>query len=544
MTILTLNRAELEKKVGKITKELEEKISMMGTPIETVTDDEVAVEVFPNRPDLLSLQGFSRALLQYLGKKGITNFKVNPPEKDYKVVIDKSVKKVRPYTVCAIVKGLHFDDEKIKEIVDIQEKLHMTLGRNRKKIAIGIYPLEKIKLPIRYLAKKPNEIKFIPLEMNKELTGAQILRQHPNGRNYAHLLQDADVYPIFIDAEDKILSMPPIINSHDTGKISDKTKDVFIECSGFSLPYQKKVINMLTTVLADMGGKIFAMEIQDPEGNFVSPDLEPEKMEFKIDDVNKMLGLDLSEKEIKKYLERMGVGYEKGAGLVPAYRADVLHWVDLAEDVAIAYGYDKFEPEIPEIATIAEEDRDAVVKRKIGEILAGAGLLECLSFHLCKKRDVKKMHYDFKDFIEVEDSKTDYTVLRIDLLSNLMKIFSENSDASYPQKIFEVGRVFSKGDSETGILEDEKLAVALSGESVNFTDIKQVLDYLFRMLDEEYSVEEVENNNFIPGRVAKVVVDGRDVGFIGEVAPRVLKNWKLKMPVACFEIDLGLLMER
>ena len=541
MTILTMNRAELEKKIGKITQEMQDKISMMGTPIEVVTDDEVSVEVFPNRPDLLSLQGFSRAVLQNLGKKGVAGFKVNAPEKDYKVTIDKSVKGVRPYTVCAIVKGLKFDDEKIKEVVDIQEKLHMTIGRDRKKVAIGVYPLEVIKLPIRYLAKKPSEIKFVPLEMSKEMTGAQILRQHPKGRDYAHLLEGADVYPVFIDADDKVLSMPPIINSNETGKIHDNTRDVFIECSGFSLEYQKKVLNMLVIVLAEMGGKIYAMDIQDPDGKFVSPDLEPERMEFKIEDVNKMLGLELSEKEIKKYLERMGIGYEKGAALVPAYRADVLHWVDLAEDVAIAYGYDKFEPEIPEIATIAEEDRDAIVKRKIGEILAGAGLLETSSFHLCKKKDIKKMHYDFKDFIEVEDSKTDYTVLRMDLLSNLMKIFSENSDASYPQKIFELGRVFAKGDSETGILEDEKLAVALAGESVNFTEIKMVLDYLFKMIDVEYVVEEAENTDYISGRVAKIIVDGKGVGFVGEVAPRVLKNWKLKMPVAAFEIDLGFL---
>jgi len=495
------------------------------------------------------LQGFSRAVLQNLGKKGVASFKVNAPEKDYKVVIDKSVKKVRPYTVCAIVKGLKFDDEKIKEIVDIQEKLHMTLGRKRKKIAIGIYPLEKIKLPIRFLARKPNDIKFMPLEMNKELTGAQILRQHPTGRDYAHLLQDADVYPIFIDADNKILSMPPIINSHDTGKIGDNTKDVFIECSGFNLEYQKKVINIIVTSLADMGGKICAMEISDPEeGKFVSPDLEAEKMEFKIEDVNKMLGLELCEKEVKKYLVEMGIGFSrednKTFALVPAYRADVLHWVDLAEDVAIAYGYDNFEPEIPAIATIAEEDRTSILKRKIGDVLAGAGLLECSSLHLCKKKDVKKMHYEMKseDFICVEDSKTEYDVLRNDLLSNLMKIFSENSDATYPQKIFEMGRVFARGDGETGIEETEKLGVALAGESANFTDIKQILDYLFRMLDKTYSIEEVENSNFISGRVAGIKVDGVLVGVIGEIAPRVLKNWKLKMPVACFEIDISFFM--
>ena len=547
MTILTLDKKELESKIGKVTPEIEEKITMMGTPVEENNGKEFSVEVFPNRPDLLSLQGFSRAVLQYTGKKGIAKFKVNKPEKDYKVKIDKSVRQVRPHTACAIVRGLKLDDEKIKEIIDIQEKLHLTIGRKRKKVAIGIYPLEKIKLPIKYLAKKPEEIKFVPLEMSKELTGAQILRQHPAGREYADLLNDAEVFPIFVDAENKILSMPPIINSHETGKINEKTRDVFIECSGFELPHLKKCLNIIVSVLSDMKGKIYAMNITG-EDNFISPNLEPEEIEFEIEDINKILGLDLKEKEIKNLLLKMGIDYEKNNGkstaIVPAYRADILHWVDLAEEVAIAYGYENFEPEIPEISTIGEEDKTARVKKTIGEVLAGRELFEVSSFHLAKKRDVKKMHFNFKDWIEAEDSKTEYDVLRIDLISNLLKIFAENSDSQYPQKIFEIGKVFEKDETEeTGIKETEKLAIALADEKINFTALKQIADYLFKMLDVEYEIEPIENNNYIAGRVGKIIVDKKEVGIIGEIAPRVLKNWKLKMPVVGIEIGLGWLFD-
>jgi len=227
MTTLTLDRKDLEEHIGKIDSEKEEKITSMGTQVESVSEREVSVEITPNRPDLLRMQGFTRSFLQYTGKKGIESFKVN--ESDYSVRVDKSVKSVRPFTVCAVIKGLKFDDKKIKEIVDIQEKLHLTLGRKRKKIAIGIYPLEKIEFPIKFIAKKPSEILFRPLEFPKELTGAQILRQHPTGRDYAHLLDKAEVFPIFVDAKDRVLSMPPIINSHETGKISENTKDVFVE---------------------------------------------------------------------------------------------------------------------------------------------------------------------------------------------------------------------------------------------------------------------------------------------------------------------------
>ena len=184
MTILTLNRGDLEKKIGAITPELEDEITMMGTPIEEVTDEILSVEIFPNRPDLLSLQNFARAVNQFREKSKIAQFKINKPEKDYTVTIEKEVKNIRPYTVCAIAKGLKLTDERLENVIDLQEKLHGSLGRKRKKVAIGIYPLDKIALPIRYTAKSPEEIKFIPLEEKKQMGAKQILKNHPTGNEY------------------------------------------------------------------------------------------------------------------------------------------------------------------------------------------------------------------------------------------------------------------------------------------------------------------------------------------------------------------------
>jgi len=549
MTILTLNRKEFEKKVGKVTKELEKKITDMGTPIEEVTDSEISVEVFPNRPDLLSIGNFSRAVNQFNKKGKIANFKINKPEKNYTVTIEKSVKPVRPHTVCAIVKGLKFNDEKIKEIVDIQEKLHNSIGRKRRKLAIGVYPLDKIELPIRFIGKNPDDIKFQPLESNREMTGRQILRGHVAGREYGDILKDNTVFPIFIDANNEILSMPPIINSEKTGRINSTTKDIFIECSGSNLIYLKKCLNIILASVSEMGGRIYAMNIKDiKDVGFVSPNMSQEELKFKIKDIEKTLGIDLTEKDVRNYLAQMGIDYEKRKGssiaLIPAYRTDILHWIDLAEEVAIAYGYDNFIPEIPNISTIAYEDPTDKIKRTIGNILAGLGLLETSSFHLTTKKNVKKMHYDFNEFIELEESKTERDVLRMDILTNLLQIASENSDAAYPQKTFEMGKVFSRKpseDPEEEINEEESLAISLIDEKINFTELKQVLDYLFKMLDVKYSIEPVDNSNYIIGRCGKIIVDGKDIGFIGEVAPRVLKNWKIKMPTAALEIKLDFL---
>lgn len=548
MTILTLNKKELEKKVGKLTEELKDKITEMGTPIDGETEEELMIEVFPNRPDLLSLQAFSRALLTYTEKSKIKEYSVEKPEKDYQVIIDKSVKKVRPYTVCAIVKGLKLDDQRIKDIIDIQEKLHLTIGRKRKKLAIGIYPLEKIKLPIRYEARKPSDIKFQPLEASGIMTAPQILKQHPTGIEYSELLKGEEVYPIFIDANNQILSMPPIINSHETGRVSEETKDVFIECSGFNLHYLNKTLNILVSTMAEMGGKIHAMKIKDSDKQTTTPNLESTKLEFDLADINKTLGVNFSEKQIKNYLGRMGIGLEKQKNkylaVIPPTRTDILHWIDLTEEVAIAHGYENFEAVIPEISTIGEESKKSIRQRMLANILTGMGLIETSTFHLTTKENIKKMHYSLTEFIETEESKNENNTLRMDLLTNLLKVLSENSDSQYPQKIFEIGTVFELDKdrkTETGIIEKERLAITLIDEKVNFTEAKQVLDYLFKMLDREYELEVVEDNNYILGRVGKILVNKKEIGRIGEIAPRVLRNWKISLPVSSIELDLEFL---
>lgn len=537
MANVKFSRKEFEKHC-KITKEIEEKIAMFGTPLESLNDNEVEIEIFPNRPDLLSLQGYLRSFLQFLGKGKTKEYKVK--KSDYKVIVDSSVKDIRPCTACCVIKNLKFDNEKIKEIIDIQEKLHITIGRNRKKIAIGIYPLEKIKFPIRFEAKKPEDIKFVPLESEEEMTGKQILARHPAGRDYASLLEGKEKFPVFIDSNNEILSMPPIINSQKTGKITGETKEVFIECSGFDLQVLKKALNILACCFSDMGGDIYTIQVEYGSKK-ESIDLKSEKFKIKIEDCNNLLGLELKESELKKLLEKMGYEYKNKEVFVPAYRADILHPVDIYEDVAIAYGYDKLEPELPEVQGIGEEDRKEIFKRKISEILSGLGMLETSSYALINEEMDKKTGIKEKA-IKIKNALGDYNLLRKNMLSSSLKILGDNVDSEYPQKIFELGLVFRENDKEeTGIEEKNKLVASIV--SGNFTDIKQILDYLFRMLNLKYKIEEDGHESFIEGRTAKILHDGKKLGILGEIKPEVLKNWHIKMPLACLELDVDELIE-
>jgi len=531
-------RKQFEKEIGKLDEKMQNKIAMFGTPFQRLDDDELEIEVFPNRPDLLSYHGFKRSFLAFLGKQtGIKEYKINKPEKNYTIKIDSSLKDIRPYTACAIVKGLKFDNDKIKEIIDIQEKLHQTLGRKRKKLAIGIYPMEKIKLPITFRAMEPDKIKFVPLESDREMSGLQILQRHPTGKEYANLLAGKAKFPVFIDAENNILSMPPIINSHITGKVTINTTDVFVECSGFDFASLNKCLNIIVTNLAEMGGKIYQMELQYKDKK-ITPNLNPEKMKIDIKNVNKLLGVELKEKEVKTLIEKMGHNYSKGIVETPAWRTDMLHEVDLIEDIAIAYGYENFTPEIPEVATTGEINKKEIIKRKIGEILSGLNLIEVSNYHLTTKTDqFRNMIIPEEKIIEVENSKTDFTILRKDLTHYMMKILSENVDSEYPQKIFEVGKVFTPEETDN-------LALAIA--PANFTEVRQILEYLFRMLNVNVKIIEPEKvpNYFIDGRTAEIRLEDKTIGFIGEIHPKILRNWKIKMPVSLFEINLEKVFEK
>jgi phenylalanyl-tRNA synthetase beta chain len=537
MANVTFPRKEFEKEIGKLDEKMQNKIAMFGTPLEKFDDNEIEIEVFPNRPDLLSYHGFKRSFLAFLGKQtGLKQYKLNKPEKDFNVIVDSSVKDVRPYTVCTIVKGLKFNDEKIKEIVDIQEKLHFTIGRKRKKLAIGIYPLEKIKLPITFKALEPDKIKFIPLESDREMSGLQILQKHPTGKEYAHLLAGKTKFPIFIDSDNKILSMPPVINSQETGKVTSETKDVFIECSGFDFNAINKCLNIIVTNLAEIGGEIYQMELIYKNKKIITPNLSSEKMKIDLKNANTLLGLELKEKEIKKLLEEMGHSYNKGIVEIAPWRTDILHEVDLIEDIAIAYGYENFIPEIPKITTIGKESGKERIKRKIAESLAGLNLLEVSNYHLTTKEDQSKnMGIQDENFIKVEESKTEYNLLRKDLTHYLLKNLSENVDSEYPQRIFELGKVF---ETNSNLTETENLALAIA--PANFTEARQILEYLSKMMNLNFQILEPEKtpNYFIEGRTAEIRLDNKIIGFLGEIHPRILRNWKIKMPVALFEINL------
>jgi phenylalanyl-tRNA synthetase beta chain len=264
MPTVEFNFKELCNFLGRNYKpdELKDKISMLGIDLERIGHENVIMEIFPNRPDLLSVEGFSRALKGVLDiEVGLKNYPVK--KSNVKIFVEKSVGSVRPFIAAGMIKNVSIDENFLISLMDIQEKLHLTHGRNRKKVAIGLHDLSKVSPPFFYKAVSPKEISFVPLDFKKELNLEEILREHPKGREYSFILEKKQRYPIILDKRNEVLSFPPIINGELT-RVSAQTEDIFIDVTGLEEDAVEKALNILVTAIADRSGELYSVEIINP----------------------------------------------------------------------------------------------------------------------------------------------------------------------------------------------------------------------------------------------------------------------------------------
>ncbi|MBL7160048.1 MAG: phenylalanine--tRNA ligase subunit beta [Candidatus Aenigmarchaeota archaeon] len=548
MPTMNFNIDDFNKLAGKKfkDKELDEKIPLFGAVVEKTEGREMEIEVFPDRPDLLSVEGLARAFSGFMGvKKGYVGYP--SVSSGVKVIVDKSVNKIRPHIACAVLKDVKLTDEMVKSLMQLQEKLHASHCRKRKKASIGVYDLDSIKFPVTYKAEGKN-LKFVPLEFKEQLTLEDILKKHPKGKDYAWILEGKEKYPVLVDAKGMVLSMPPIINSEDS-KVKKDSKGLFIDVTGMDKKTVNEALNIVVCALADRGADIKTVNVVYSDKNVKTPQLGAWEQDVKISYINKILGLELSGKDVCKLLEKMrffAAEISKGniRVKVPPYRTDIMHPIDIAEDVAIAYGYNNFKPEIPSVATIGDEREAAIFSRKIRDLMIGLGFSEALTFILTNKDDLfLKMGLKEEKIAEASNPRTvDYYGCRNWLLPSLMKALTVNKHNLFPQKLFEVGECVVFDKTDTGTRTVLKLAGVASYEKCNLTEIKSIVESILKNLGLEYEIKSFEHPSFIDNRCGEIIVNGGRIGFFGEINPFVLSKWNLEMPIIGMEIDLEKLL--
>ena len=527
--------------------ELIDTLPMMSSDIEDYDDEEIKVEFFPNRPDNLSVEGVARSFKGFLGlETGLPNYPITPSNEE--VVVDAEVAEIRPYIAFAKIDNVDFTGDKLKYIMDFQENLHWVIGRDRKKVAIGIHNADVVNAPFKYIATPKDANAFVPLEKDSEMTPDEILTEHDKGKAYAHLIDSFDKYPLILDKDDQVLSMPPIINGELT-KIKEDTHNIIVDVTGTDERAVNQALNIICSSFAEVGGQIKSMEVKYEDKTIVSPDLTPQEMNVHVDTANELIGgTDLNAEDIKGLLEKARFDAEvlndnEVKAIIPAYRVDILHEVDIVENIAVQYHINSVEAKLPEINTVAYENDWFRSESIIREAMVGLGFQEIMSLMLTSEEaHYEKMNQEEKPHVQVARPITiDRTMIRTSLINSLMEFLEDNKHEDLPQKIFEIGDVLYLDDSkENKTVSSKKLAALICHSTANFTEIKSVMTSVLSNLGYTMEISDSENKTFIEGRVADVEgvsEKGYVKGFFGEISPEVITNFTLEYPVIGFEIE-------
>lgn len=546
--IVTVNKKELMKIIGKTLslKKLEDTLFLMKAEIERIEGNEIQIEINPDRQDMLSPEGIARAIRAFLEiEPGLKEFPVKKSGK--KIIVSKGLEKIRKYISCGIVRGVEINDELIKDYMQLQDALTATHGRNRRKASIGLYVFDDIKFPIHYTLEKPERISFEPLGHEEVMDGKTIIEQHEKGIEFGQIISKFPKWPLLIDSDNQVLSLPPIINSNILGKITEETSNIFVEVTGTHLPTVNQALNIMVTSLAQRKGSIESLSIVYPDETIdITPDLRPLKMTVTKQEIEELLGLELDDAEILKSIGRVGYNATiKGKKIsveAPAYRTDILHPVDVIEDLAIGYGFDRIIPTMPSTMTQGKLQSITRLKNKVRDLMVGMEYQEILSYIMTSPTTLtEKILREDPVVITTNPRSMDYSVLRNAIFPILMDFASQNQHADFPQRIFEVGDVVVPNESkETRTDQIPSVCGLVTDVKVNITDLMKDIGYLLRNLDldDKFKFVTSIDPTFINGRTAQIIVNDKIVGLFGEVAPEVLNNFEITSPIVVFEIRL------
>jgi phenylalanyl-tRNA synthetase beta chain len=548
MPTIEFNKDDLFDLVGEelTDEELEEELTRVKVEVEEIDDDRVEAEITSDRIDLLSVEGIARNLRSSLGiEPGLKKYDINTS--DYEFHVEKV--DARPHVVTAVVEGVELDTPAVKSLIQLQEKLHGTYGRDRKRVSIGLHDMRDIVFPLTYTAAAPAEYRFVPLNRYKDMSLEEVCANHEKGQDYCHLVEEYDLWPVIVDDNDDVLSFPPVINAKRT-EVNTSTEDIFIDVTGTDPESLRYALNVIVTALVERGGEIYEVEMHAPGDHFMSPDFSTQERNVDLSFLADILGVDLDQEEARDYLEKVGYGVikvgEQMEVVIPPYRADILHDVDIAEDLAIGYGYNNITPELPDIATIGQEDEIEQFMHELRELMVGFGYQEVMNPTLSDENTLLDLaNRESDDIIELENPVSEkYALGRDMLLPQLLSTLSDNTHNAYPQQVFETADVILRDDEQAvKTRTDKHLAAVSAGRGSDYNELRSELEGLLEALDVEPRFERKEHGTFIEGRCAAIMLDDQEIGVIGEIHPEALHNFGIEMPVTAFELDLDTLRE-
>lgn len=538
MPVLKIFFERFERLTGLSKERILDRLPYLGLDIEGTDKESVRIEYNPNRPDFSTDYGIARALRGLVGKEtGVKNYRATPGKTQ--VFANKNLPKVRPFIACAVAKNLRLDEETIRQLISMQEDLHNGLGRKRRKVAIGLHNLEAISPPVFYSGKDAR-FAFTPLGSSEEMTVGEILKQTETGLTYGHILAGAPAYPVLYDSKGTVLSFPPIINGQKT-KVETNARNLFIDVTSTDARLGNEALAIICCALADAGAALETVTVNYAKTKTITPDLAPTKMKFDGKLVEAATGLSLSKKETKEFLRRSRLDLDtKGFAVIPSYRVDILHPVDLTEEVVIGYGLDRMTASYPPSSDAGQFDPRITFVESLCLTMAEAGFNETMNFDLVDDATLYgKFGRSADSKLEVDNPRSmEHYLLRDSLLPSLMAVLGRNTKNEYPQQVFEAGKVFLKNG--TSVTEATSIAALSAYTLASYTGAKMHLEALAtKHFGEEAETRPASHWAFAEGRSAQAFVKGVPFGYLGEIKPSALAAFGVDVPVCGFELDLS-----
>ena len=516
---------------------------------------EVRVELQDtNRPDLWCVEGIARQIRSVLDK-GLTPYPFFSLKGRAKrrIQVAQGMEAVRPFVAACASLGYAMTQEGLEQCIQTQEKLADAFGRNRETVSIGLYRLPSIVFPVTYGLVKPDEIRFTPLGFEEKMTPQEVLTVHPKGLEYGSILAGCERLPLLWDSDGQVLSFPPIINSRELGEVRLGDTDLLVEVTGTDLSMVMLALNIFASNLADRGATIESVDISYPyETEFGATVKTPldmnQSQRISLDTIERALGMPLGSESIQEALASYGYQVKSTRQSVsvklPPFRNDLMHVMDVAEDVAITRGYDSFSPIMPQTFTVGNLSPEEQTSDRIRDLLVGFGFQEIFSNIMASPQElVERMRVadtEHARLVEVDNvmSQT-YACLRPSILPCLLRVEALSARAFYPHLLFEVGEIARLDlDADLGSRTTLSIAAISANSGANFSEIHSYLDLLMYYMVWPYELEPVTHPSFLEGRVGRIRCQGYAVGYIGEFHPEVLEAWQIDMPTSGFEFEI------
>lgn len=550
MPVLRFKPGRVEEVIGLPLNRALELVEKLKIEAEVREDGYVEFEIEVDRPDMYSLEGIARQARGLLGEEtGSPRYEII--KTDY--VIEVSEVTSRPYIAGAVVWDVDVDEDFLEELIQFQEKLNGSIGSERVRVAIGLHDLDKVpSSKLTYDLEDIDKVVFVPLGGAKEMSLREVLQETEQGKKYGRISLHGNRHPV-LRAGGKVISVPPVINAELT-RIGPGTRSLFIDVTGTEL---KPVIDVLSILAANLAERsrskrIGLVAVRASWGSLEEPKLEPTRMTVKVGDIQRVLGLELNDQDVVRHLERMrfsarSLGDGRIEVIVPRYRIDILHSVDVAEEVLLSVGLENVVPQRPKLMLRGRLLHIRYWEREARKILAGLGFVEVATYTLVPCDYATLAGVDEGSVVKIANPiGVESGCVRMSLMPGLLRLASLNQH-NVPLRIFEAGEVYLVSDSSTQdvpVAARKRLGILVMGGKAGYEDIQAVVYTLIRMLgDEILAVEKYSHPILIKGRTALVKTKKGCIIVLGEVKPETLEELDMEYPVAIAEVDYTSLIE-